>query len=427
MSKTKIGDVTSYRVLVFTFITLLLNFQIEQRVTIVPYAEHLVVGIQTSIAIFALFHIKLKTNSYNIIILVTWAILLLWSLMTGLWSEFQILTLQRTFFVFGLGLILLILVYSDNNPLKTFIRTNYILCYIGLFVSMYGLAVWFFGEIFTINGQMFQIWDLGSFSLQQNIRGFYQGQSSAVRISSLFGNPNRFAIMLIYTLVSTTTLFSLRKLTYKKFIVFMMVQMIALFLTSSRAGIVFALFAVALVLVFTKREIRTTPFKSIFILFSFIIISFAITINKDLFYSFFSTRSSLLAGREEAWAVGLEIFGSNPFHGLGFGVSSEVLNSMFNITITLHNLYIALLVELGIMGLLLFIFITFVAIFRGGGILLDYKVNSNLRKCIVSSLALITALTLYQFFEIITLRYSFFGIYWVYLIGFVTATIYRKD
>ena len=71
-----------------------------------------------------------------------------------------------------------------------------------------------------------------------------------------------------------------------------------------------------------------------------------------------TTHSELASGtlneRRDIWKAGLQIWNENPVMGIGAGAFQEAVRPLFGVPQAAHNLFVAVLAELGIIGCVLF-------------------------------------------------------------------------
>lgn len=71
-----------------------------------------------------------------------------------------------------------------------------------------------------------------------------------------------------------------------------------------------------------------------------------------------TTHSELASGslneRRDIWKAGLQVWNENPVLGIGAGAFQEAVRPLFGMPLAAHNLFVALLAELGVVGCVLF-------------------------------------------------------------------------
>ena len=184
-------------------------------------------------------------------------------------------------------------------------------------------------------------------------------------IFSTFFNPNCLATYLIIALpliiyqINTSE----NKMTKTRFILILIAVSLCLFLTGSRGA--FISFIVSyLIVIFLFREKIVLNRQKIFLLSIFIILFLGLFFTKPILqkkiFSFFDTQHRSHLFRVLVWEGSLNIIKEHPLYGVGIG-SFESVYPNFKLggvnTKLVHNTYLQKLVEGGVVGFFLFIFI----------------------------------------------------------------------
>ncbi len=199
------------------------------------------------------------------------------------------------------------------------------------------------------------------------------------RVYSVFGNPNVLAEYLIMIIPLSISLFWYTKKAHKKliFLATSAILSLALVLTLSRGGwLGFAFSALIFVILVEKRlllSIIPVSLAGIFLLPQSIL-------NRIISIGNFADSSN--AYRLKMWEITLDIIRDNPIAGVGFGhlPFKETFESYIRTmpTYHAHNTYLEIAAELGIPGLLAFLFLLFV-IFKYGIQKLIHQENRYIR------------------------------------------------
>lgn len=186
------------------------------------------------------------------------------------------------------------------------------------------------------------------------------------RVYSVFGNPNVLAEYLIMTIPLSISLFWYTKKAHKKllFLGTSAILILSLILTLSRGGwIGFAFSALVFVILVEKRlllSIIPISLAGVFFLPQSIL-------NRILSIGNFADSSN--AYRITMWKITMDIIRDHPIAGVGFGhlPFKETFETYIRTmpTYHAHNTYLEIAAELGIPGLIAFLFLLFV-IFKYG-------------------------------------------------------------
>ncbi len=383
-----------------------------------PFSAELMLTIQLLPFLVALPLVRIPISGLSTMGLLMWIFLFTLSMVSVLWGDFPFLSLQRALLVFVPSIFLFLLTVSDKNPIETFWKVARGLIIFGVFLSMIGIVLYIFGTtIITEFGRM-QVIKIGGLQLQQSLVGI----PPLLRISSLTGNPNSLASWLMITLNLTVAQWLTNRLSRFKFSLLFGVQVIALLLTFSRAGIGTTIIIMGLLYVLSarkrSRQLRRTAVLFVLLFVSIFILSYLVELSPAL-------ENRLMVGLNErgaAWYLAWNEFIQRPLTGVGFGISYEAILEDAGLAITTHNLFLGLLSELGIVGFMLVLTIWLL------GFLGSYYMVKNARKIYNNTrydemvvggfiISVLTGLVVHQFFEFGLLRYDFRTLFWAYLVG----------
>lgn len=263
--------------------------------------------------------------------------------------------------MFRLGLLfclfittILIASYIDKDNVEY--KFNLITLYLkGYFTTL------IFGYIFFIgynNGILTQ-------AFIENFQVMFQEGYGLMRISpgsypNEYGNVSSFVLSIITLLLMNKKRLKEEKTIFKNrlsslyILAFGGLTLVALFLTTTRAA--YISFGLSLVyLIFSQFNVYKIA-KSVFSLSFFSVLLFwfvqnyiydIMSILRTAYYSFFNEDASAYE-RFNAWDIGFDNFKDHLLFGLGFGTSGD-----------LHNTYLQMLFEIGVVGVILF-FLTFI-------------------------------------------------------------------
>ena len=229
--------------------------------------------------------------------------------------------------------------------------------------------------------------------------------------ASYFGNKNTFGFYLLGAMVSSHWLIVLFRKRYQIF--FSLYFFILAFISKSTTSFVLCFLLLILTFIyFYKMFIFNTKLKKIFFisLISCLVVIVLIatcTSYRDLFISFFkkffslgSNRKTktLFSGRDILWSLGFDLFLNPRFFMLGYGetlLTNVVYNSLYSAagTNSLVNGFLTVLVEYGLIGFCLFLFLIYF-------LLRKFVINHyTFKKLKISFIYIFVLVAIYMFFE----------------------------
>lgn len=341
-------------------------------------------------------------------------LLFLFSIASTVYAEFPRLTLQRSFLSFFIIFGFYIVVLADDSPIKSFFLFSWVFVFIGVFFATLGLLLYSFGGVNMVNGTTVQQLSIGPMTLTQNVVG------SENRISSLLGNPNTLAGYLVISIPLTIGLYMKTKLK-RLFLFFLLIQIVALILTFSRAGF-FATIATIAILISLELDLNLKDLVIIGSIGSLFVIPFFIFSWENLNRLF----DLSLGVRGETWKALVEYVRENP-EGTGFGISNEViLFRTEGVATSAHSDYFALLAELGLLGITLFLFLLMLATIIS---IRNYThAIEKDRLYLAIGISIFLGLATHGIVETTMLRGGGRKIIWSYMLAFITCyPTFRSD
>jgi len=341
------------------------------------------------------------------------------ALASSFWSLYPELVVQRTLMILGISIFIVVLSFADRRPIVTFDRLAEYMVLFGTVISLIGLIIYFFGRIEpTVFGYV-SILNVGPLEISQ--RMFVS--SPFYRISSLLGNPNTLASWLLVTL--TMAIYLISKGSHQFMWGLMaLIQVIAILITSSRAGIAATIISLILFKYLSTRDGHLQVRK----LFPFSLFVAFLTMVYALF-SFDLHQIRILSAdlnlRELAWEPLWESILNNPLLGVGFGVSYEAILEPTGLDFSAHNVYLAILSEMGLPFFLIFMLIWLIPIWQGRKLL--RFAPAPVRLILATSLAILIAMISHEIFELNILRYGFHTILWTYLLTLIVHPSLMED
>lgn len=412
--KTKNITLTVSDVICLVFLgTALLSLKTPTRENLFPYASYLMLALQVGLPLILLPRLRWCLGKvYNgvMFIFLLFALLFLFACASGIWSNMPELELQRSFMIFVPILLIGLLIWADSKPLVTFIRVAKSLVFFVSTLAVVGLLLYFFGSESQFEGTRVQTLSLGPVSLSQNVFG----TPPFLRISSLTGNPNSLAMWLLLSLPLTLYLIHIRKIGFVSGKILLVLQLFALILTFSRAGIGSTLLALAAYYYWSAIRFAKKLQRFLFVIL--IIVTVIGCILMFGFEQFDSQRFSVnLNERNAAWVLLTNAFIERPLFGVGFGVSYETVLEPFGLEISSHNVHLQTLAEIGVFGYLLVLILWLFPLRKSLIGLRNVSVKEQ-RLALVVSASMLVSLFAHQFFEGSLLRYGFYTLFWAYLL-----------
>lgn len=398
-------------ILLFIFSSLLLSLNINPEKQLI--SSVIILLVQATIFLIILPFIKVQISEKNMLLLFLWFSLFIFSLLSSQWSTMPFEVFQRTLLAFVPTLFLLLLIYSDSKPLKTFLKVSIGLMVTGFTLSLIGIFIYLFGEVNFYDNNYIQTLNIGPINLSQIVIS----TNTNYRISSLTGNPNNLGMLLIFTISSTIIL--LKTNYFKKSLtgtIILLIQIVALILTFSRASIIsFILFLLILILL-TSITFKQLFNRSVIILIILSISYLVFILVQNLGYF---TRSSYLAGREVAWQLTLDSLSENPYLGVGFGVANENILQFAGVDISTHNTHLSLLSEIGLIGYVLFLAFWMLPIFFMLKNREEIIRKTHYNIIFNTLIALMITLFFHQMFETKIPYYGVYSLLWIYFLALV--------
>jgi len=200
---------------------------------------------------------------------------------------------------------------------------------------------------------------LGSLGLTYGIFDQFLSGEIVVRVKAYNFNPNEIASILSLSIPFAWYLFLVKRGPVRWGCVLILPAVsLAMLLTGSRAGFVKGLMGVAFILLTPPPGMWRTwgiviGGSTIAAIVSIIQFLPEYTLNRLL-----STQAELvsgdLGGRGLIWSTGLEVFSHHPVFGVGAGTFSKTMTPFFTGPPAPHNVFVSLLVDHGVVGLVAF-------------------------------------------------------------------------
>lgn len=397
-----------FAILVFTSI---LSLKTPSRQDLIPYAPFISLTLQLVIPLLVIEDLRLKVSRQYWglgVLFVGFVGLFLLAVLSSLWSRMPDLVLQRSFMVFVPLLMVSLLVWADPYPLRTF---NWVAHWIVSFVTILaiiGVTGFLFGTETSVDGSRALTLTLGPVRISQAVYGVHP----FLRISSLLGNPNAFAVWLV---MGITLAFHLLRagITRPPLLwVALSIQIVALTLTFSRTGIATTMISLMVFFYWAHRR----RFARLLRLLVVMVIAGIVVFLSVVYLAPIDTRrfSLDLNERQTAWGVLIEAIERRPLLGVGFGVSYEAILEPAGVEITAHNAHLQTLAEVGLGG---YVIVTWMWIYAIWTALKSVKESTGMDGPVLAVIcSLLIAFFCHQVFEGHLLRYGFTNVFLGYLL-----------
>lgn len=245
---------------------------------------------------------------------------------------------------FGFLAIMIISALSLNNYLESLYK-------IGTYIASISLFLYFMISKLSRNQLKILFWNIFVLSLIPFLN-FMLGTTYLFTII----NPNGIGMLLSFPLFLSILLLGKEK----KFLVFSIILIVMIILTVTRSVLLGIFFS--MIFYFILKFINNRIAFLVTILISFYVVYKSIIFytnlkNKEYFtlinnYSTEYAGKNLLSGREEIWKQAFIYIRENLWFGYGIGSN---ISEIFGMNLSLHNFYIQLTLQSGILGLISFL------------------------------------------------------------------------
>lgn len=396
MSKLNTGRVSFSVFFVFVFSLLTLKDGADK--SLLPFSAELSILFLllsfVCVLVWRRFKVALYLDSYQWLGFFLLVCLFFLALFSSFWSKYLVDSVVRSFLFICAPIIFLLLVFFERpEPSRIvgfFVNFSVALVAVGLFL----LTV---GNIEYVDGA----WVNSISVLGMRISQPYY--SNNFRLASLVGNAN---LLGLYASVSLGLCFWLRStsnIRSMQFYLYVVLLVVGVLLSQSRAAIGFALGAGSVGVFLLNKLTFARVVLSISICISFIVGMFFYIITRD---SFSSRVASGMNERDLAWNLIGPRIPESPFFGHGFGSVTEYLSVENGLTIGAHSLYYTLAYELGLVGC--FIFFALILVF------LLHKIRVFNRPNFIIFFLILLFLG-HQIVEVQLLKFNLVNIIFVYL------------
>lgn len=182
-------------------------------------------------------------------------------------------------------------------------------------------------------------------------------------------------------------------------ITFLVISIIALFITGKRGLLIFSVISIALIYIYIAFKDEKNILKYIVMILIVVSIGYIAVINIPQTQviidkiQVLNENKDALNGRDKLWKESIEVFVNNPLMGIGIGAIKEVIGEYS------HNSYIQILAETGIVGAIIYVLAILTSVFitiRKASLILK-KENLEQKMSIAMSLFLQGVFIMYSF------------------------------
>lgn len=292
--------------------------------------------------------------------------ILLWSTISLFYSDVVLWTVRKLIFFYSLAPLLYVLVDTFKSNKKLLRRVIIALVYGGSAISLVGITQFFFQFIIS-RDSVASVWIKitpfflgGTFSesvITFNSWYVHVAGIDIFRAIAFFPDPHIFSFYSGLILPFAAFLYLETK--EKKWMLSITLLLLADVLTFSRGGEI-ALLVGFFVFLWISKSSTSIKFKHLTIV-GIIIITFLLSTTgksvSERFSSSFSSSDKSVTHRFVLWEEAIEVFKKYPIAGVGLGAYPHEVDFLadYRKPIYVHNTYLDILVEVGIVGLLMWI------------------------------------------------------------------------
>ena len=292
---------------------------------------------------------------------------------------------------------------ADSEKLFTgFVYWCSVLCYMSVIFSVLGLLIGSAFQLIVINDNaiLFSNVRLGLITLKQYaVRGGLVNGNLGV--ASWFTNPNTFSMICLISYINCL---------YNKQRVGLLISLLGIILGFSRAILIMTILVTFLLFYQSSNKVLKVA-----LIFCVIASTGAIIFAGYLQLPNFNGRMSM-------WKVLMQYAIKHHFFPNGLGTSSLILKEYGGISLSAHSLYMNILVEYGLFGILFFVLFT-VQFVQYLLVTAKKEVSNSTKKNYKIEFATFASLLLLGMTEVTAFTFSFFN----YLFFFVVFTVYGRD
>lgn len=286
-----------------------------------------------------------------------------WSIITSVGAgKYVDDSARRAFLALGTSFLIFSSILVIQPSMKLTWRLASVFINISSFISLLGLSISFFGGSYIDLGDGTHLQTLSFFD-------FYLAQTVHMaggfpRISSITVNPNTLGFFSGLACLISMVLYFSNRCSLGRFFILFPINFFALLHCLSRGSILaFTLSACFALFLYNKKKFFLVFLGGVVIL---------VTLSPlyiDTVLELIEARAGQgLQGRGLIWLNALDVFTQHPIMGVGFGLEKELIHEPAGITWTMHNGYLVVLSETGLVGFFLmlsFLLVLLVSVLSG--------------------------------------------------------------
>jgi len=394
--------------------SLLMGLQFAPDFPVVPFSDVIRILLVLFFFLVALCSARYRVlylSDSKIFLITVVFIFYIWALFTGGADGYYVVgSTRRATLAIGLTLIILLsfLFYRPNvNTVNSVLLWFLIIVTI---TSLSSLLLSYMGGAYipTGTGQHYQSWRFLGFEFKHVVHfvGVFP------RISGVTANPNSLGFYSGIGCILTISFYLLKQKGMLLLSPVFIINLLALLHTFSRSAMLalFVSFIFALFFTGRKRFLIIISLSTVFICFVFFMFG-------DIIFEYIASRSEQgLSGRDRIWAVAFKAFLANPIAGVGFGLEVENIMEPAGIPWTMHNAYLAVLAETGLVGFTLFILFAFFSLMVTLRQVIFFHHKEHLF-VLVAIASIIIFIMIRSFFETALFRFTYINMIYIFLIG----------
>lgn len=367
------------------------------------------------ILVLYIFFISFKDSIYlsNIKAIMLWIFFCIVCFLSSIFSFDVFYSLNELFFVV-ISIFLVFVIanhkYFQENIFWSVVRLVLWVSFIVSIVGIYGTLLGNYVKLEGVGGKEFHF-------LGTTFQIVVHGIDGVPRFGSIIGEtPNNLAMInMIAVIFCIGYYFKFRK-NYVFLYSVLIINILLLLLSFSRLSILATILGVIFFFSLVSEN-KMSLFRKLLV---FGIFAVSLVVILELSYDLVEiliekTKNKGLTNRDSIWLLAMEYFYENPILGIGYGLSKEYVLERNGLPYShLHNLYLKLLVETGILGL--FSFIVFCGYILAAGLKKVKKQND---------IELYVALTIFVVFlfhslgELTILSKTYRTMLWFFMVAFI--------
>lgn len=336
-----------------------------------------------------------------------------WSATTLLWADAPAIGLRRWLLVFVPGILLFALAARDPRPHQTFVWFIGFVTVITLASGVFsGLVMAFWDSTVAEHALRYFLIDVNGWSVgiaeggRQYELGWY-----IPRFSGLTSNPNSISLFAAIGVIGLCALARPRgDARSAALLVIIALVVCMLLLSGSRAA-----FAMTLTGIFFVAALRTDRRRiarlAILLICGLTVVLYLLAWLRGAAPDPAHVEIFELRQRSDTWRIALQAIGDVWLSGIGFGLTQEAVYAPLGLDTTAHSVPLSMLLEAGVPGLALMLFVWFLPVYRGTG------AAAPLTATEIAAVSLLAGLFVHQAVDSSVFRYHWAHFVFAYLLG----------